>query len=151
MVIEVLPNMVDKTREICVILTSASCNTCTCSFDLWMSCVGFDTFAIVMSFINTSWEPCHVTIGIFEVHNTISATMADQVKSNSFSLHDKVITYVKDEGINLNTLTFALYFVVSCFSLQLACPFVGSCFGHAMLKVAQYATNDSKMCWIFRS
>ncbi len=63
-----------------------------------------------MSFINVSWEPCHETIGIFEVHNTTSATMANQVKLllDSFGLFDKVIAYIKDEGSNLNTLTFTL-------------------------------------------
>jgi hypothetical protein len=34
-----------------------------------MNCVGFDTFAMVVNIINTSWEHTHVTIGIFEVQN----------------------------------------------------------------------------------
>jgi hypothetical protein len=89
----VLPNMLEKTKEICVISTFTSCIICTCSFDLWMFCVSFDMNAIVVSFINTSWEPCHMTIGIFEVHNIVSATMTNQVKSllDSFGLLDKVI------------------------------------------------------------
>jgi hypothetical protein len=33
--------------------------------------------------------------------------------------------------------------------LQLPCPFVGFCFGHAMSKVAQYATDDVKMYFGF--
>jgi len=61
---------------------------------------------------------------------------------NSFGLLDKIIVYVKDEGSNLNTLTNALTSVVSYSPLQLAHPFVGSCFGHAMF----FATNDTKMC-----
>jgi hypothetical protein len=77
MVTKVLFNMVEKIGENCVMLTLASCITCTCSFDLWMSYASFDTFAIVVSFINALWEPCHVTIGIFEVHNTTNATMVD--------------------------------------------------------------------------
>jgi hypothetical protein len=142
MVIKMLLDMVEKTKEICVIPTLAFC-----SFDLWMFCVGFDTFAIIMSFINTSWEPCHVTIRVFEVHNTTSVAMANHVKSllDSFGLLDKVIEYVKDERSNLNTLIFALTSIVSCFTLQQACPFVGSCFGHAMSKVAQYVTNDNNV------
>jgi hypothetical protein len=75
MVIEVLPDMVEKMKEICVIPTLASYNTCTCSFDLSMSHVNFDTFAIVMNFINISWEPYYVTIGIFEVHNIRGVVM----------------------------------------------------------------------------
>jgi hypothetical protein len=65
---------------------------------------------------------------------------------DSFYLLDKVIAYVKDERYSLNTLTFALTYVVSCFALQLTCPFVGSCFGHAMLMVTQYAIDDTKVC-----
>jgi len=41
-----------------------------------MSYVHFDTFAMVMNFINSSWEPTHVTIGIIELDNIIGATMA---------------------------------------------------------------------------
>jgi hypothetical protein len=37
--------------------------------------VNFDTFAIVVSFINISWEPYYVTIGILEVHNIIGVVM----------------------------------------------------------------------------
>jgi hypothetical protein len=65
---------------------------------------------------------------------------------DSFGLLDKVIAYVKDEGSNLNSLIFSLTSIVSCSIFQLACPFVGSCFGHAMSKVVQYAIDDTKVC-----
>jgi hypothetical protein len=83
-------------------------------------------------------------MGIFEVQNTTNATMANQVKVllDFFGLLEKIIAYVKNEGSNLNTLTNALTSVVFYSPLQLACPFVGSCFGHAMF----FATNDIKMC-----
>jgi hypothetical protein len=101
MAIEMFPNVVDKTKENCVIPTLASCITCTCSFDLWMSHVNFDTFDIIVSFINASWVPCHVTIEIFEVNNVTGVAMENQVKSllDSFDLLDKVIAYIKDEGL----------------------------------------------------
>jgi hypothetical protein len=63
MVIEVLPNMVDKTKEIFVIPTLAFCINCTCSFDLWMSCANFDIFAIV-----TSRKPPFLTKS-FQLHD----------------------------------------------------------------------------------
>jgi hypothetical protein len=112
-----LPNVVEITMETYVLPTLASCITCTTSFDLWMSHAGHDTFAIIVSFLNDSWEPNHVTMGIFEVQNTTCATMANQVKVllDSFGILDKVIAYVKDEGSNLNTLTNALTSVVSYF------------------------------------
>jgi hypothetical protein len=145
---EVLLSVVETTREKYVLLTLASCITCITSFDLWMSCVRHDIFAMVVSFLNDSWEPNHVTMGIFDIQNTACATMANQVKVllNSFGLFNKVIIYVKDEGSNLNTLTNALTNVVYYSPLPLACPFIGSCFGHAMFKVAQCAINDTKLC-----
>jgi hypothetical protein len=95
-----------------------------------MSHGGHDTFAIVFSFINNLYEPTHVIVGIFEVHNTIGVAIANQVKVllDFFGLLDKVIAYLKDEGSNLSTLTLALVNVVTCYPLQLISPFVGSCF-----------------------
>jgi hypothetical protein len=150
MVTKMLLDMVEKTKQICVIPTLASCIIYTCSFDLWMSCASINTFVIVVNFINTLWEPYYVTIWIFEVHNITSVAMANQVKSllDSFGLLDKVMTYIKHETFNLNTLTSILTFVVSCY-LQLTCPF-GSCFGHATSKVAQYTIDDSKICASFQ-
>jgi len=60
----------------------------SCSFDLWMTHEGFNAFVIIVSFIDASWEPCHVTIGIFEVHNIASAAMTNLIKSllDSFGL-----------------------------------------------------------------
>jgi hypothetical protein len=80
-------------------------------------------------------------------NNIASVAMANQVNLllDSFGLLDKIITYIKNEGFNLNTLISVLTSVVSCFALYLACPFVRSYFGHAMSKVAQYATNDNKV------
>ncbi len=67
---------------------------------LSMSRGGHDTFVMVVSFINNLWEPTHVIVGIFEVHNTIVVAMANQVMVllNSFGSLDKVIICVKDEG-----------------------------------------------------
>ncbi len=108
----------EKTKKRCVNPTFISCVTYTFSFDLWMSYVHFDTFAMVMNFINPSWDPTHMTIGIIEPDNIIDATMENKIKTllDSFCLLDKVIACVKDERSNLNTLTFALTFMVSCYT-----------------------------------
>jgi hypothetical protein len=79
MVIEVLLDMVEKTKEICVIPTLASYSIYTCSFDHSMSHVNFDAFAIVVSFINISWEPYYDTIENFEIHNVTCVTMTNYV------------------------------------------------------------------------
>jgi len=46
------------------------------TFDLWMPRGSFYTFAWVVNYINKKWECCHVIVGIFEVHETLGATMA---------------------------------------------------------------------------
>jgi hypothetical protein len=98
-------------------------------FDLWMSRLDYDTFVMVVSFINSFLKLTHVIVRIFEVQNTIDGTMESQVKIllDSFGLLDKVIIYIKNEGSNLNTLTNALKYVVSCFPLQLSTLFVRPC------------------------
>jgi len=56
-----------------------------------------------------------VTIGIIELDNIIGATMTNKIITllDSFGLLDKVIACIKGERSNLNTLTFALTFMVS--------------------------------------
>jgi hypothetical protein len=93
-----------------------------------MSSVGYNKFAMGVSFINSSWDPTHVIIGVFEMKNITSVAMENEVKIllHSFDLVDKTIVYDKDESLNLNTLTNDLKFIVSCCPLQLFAPFVGS-------------------------
>jgi hypothetical protein len=148
---ETFPIVVNKTMDKYVIPFLASWITYIVSFDLWIFCAGYDTFIVVVNFINDEWEFVHITMGILEVQNVVNVAMATQVKVllNSFGLFNKVITYVKDEGSNLATLTFVLAFVVFCFRLQLPCPFVGFCFGHAMTKATQYAIDHVKMYFGF--
>jgi hypothetical protein len=42
-------------------------------------------------------------------------------------------------------MTTTLKLVISCEALSLPIPFDGACFGHAMNKATQYATNDDKI------
>ncbi len=53
-----------------------------------------------------------------------------------YGLRNKIITYVKDEGPNLNTLTNALKSVVKFETLGLEESFQGTCFGHFFPKCA---------------
>jgi hypothetical protein len=69
-----LPNIMGKIKEKYVLPSLASYITCTTSFNLLMFHGGHDTFAMVVNFINNLWEPAHVTMGIFEVHNTVGVT-----------------------------------------------------------------------------
>jgi EAL domain-containing protein (putative c-di-GMP-specific phosphodiesterase class I) len=46
---------------------------------------------------------------------------------------------------NLASTTTTLKFIISCEELSLFVPFDGACFGHAMSKAVQYATNDDNI------
>jgi hypothetical protein len=67
--------MVKKTMQLHVLLRLAKATTLSINFDLWMSIGGIDTFVLVINYINESWMPQHVTIGLFEVHETIGLSM----------------------------------------------------------------------------
>jgi len=101
-----------------------------------MSKIGFDTFAFVINFIDDDWIFFHVTMGRFEVLNTFGSTLTKQLKLflATYQLLNQMITYNKDEGINLNMFVLALTNVVSCEFLQLFSTFKGTYFGHVMLK-----------------
>jgi hypothetical protein len=58
----------------------------------------------------------------------------------------KIITCIKDEGINLNTLTTTLTCIVSYVFFLLSQPYVVNCYGHAMSKCCQCVINDLKVC-----
>jgi hypothetical protein len=65
---------------------------------------------------------------------------------DAYGLKNKIITYVKDESSNINTLTHVLKFVIECETLDLKKNFQGTCFGHAFSKVCHYATTNDKVC-----
>jgi hypothetical protein len=82
--------------------------------------------------------PQHVTIGFkFEVPNTYGATFVEIVKPLlvQFQLTNKILTYMKDEGSNLNTLESVHSTTTNCKLLDLAKPIAYTRFGHVMSKV----------------
>jgi len=86
------------------------------NFDLWMSKGGIDTFVLIVHFLNNKWEPCHVTVGFFETIETIGNALALQV-NDLFAKHKLnvyVLTYAKDEGNKISTMTSILTSIVSC-------------------------------------
>jgi len=115
-----------------------------------MSRVGYNTFARVVNFIDDAWHSNHITIGFFEVQNISNAYMEKQMKVYwgildywtrllHMSMQAKAL-------INLASLATIIALVISCFSLKLVSPFVGSCLKHTMSTATQYAIDDSKVC-----
>ncbi len=65
---------------------------------------------------------------------------------DEYDIKNKSITYVKDEGSNLNTMVNVFEFVVKCEVLGLEENFQGTCFEHVFSKACQYANNNEKVC-----
>jgi len=58
-----------------VLLALTKATTMIAIFDLWMSQGCFDMFMFIINYTNKQWETCHIIVGIFEMHETSSATM----------------------------------------------------------------------------
>lgn len=115
---------------------------------LWMSRCGFDTFYLVVDFVDGEWVPRHITVSIFKVADIFGVALVEVVRwlLNEFGLTDQVFTYVKDENVNLNMLATTLKFVVKCKLLEIDEPYIGTYFEHVMSKACQYGTNDNIVC-----
>jgi hypothetical protein len=75
-----------------------------------------DIFAFIISFINALWQPCHIMVGLFTLESTVGAMMAEQMKTllRESRLFNKVVAFVKDEGVNLPKMITTLKNIVSC-------------------------------------
>jgi uncharacterized protein YktA (UPF0223 family) len=107
---EVLTNLVENTKSLYVLLTLFDYLFTTTTFDLWMSMGAHEVFALVVNFINADWQPKQVTIGFFEVIEITGQTMAVKLQAflDKYNIWKKIITYVKDEGSKLGTMTTTL-------------------------------------------
>ncbi len=72
-------------------------------------------------------------------------TIQIQVLLDKFDLLHPIITFVKDEGTNLSGMAATLYSIINYEPLKILKVQEGTCFGHAMSKACQYATNDEKV------
>ncbi len=61
---ELLFELMEKIKQLYVLPTLIECHSTTSSFDLWMSKVGHDVFALVINFSSVDWQPKHITLGL---------------------------------------------------------------------------------------
>jgi hypothetical protein len=100
----------------------------------------------VIYFLGDDYQPKHIIFGLFEPIGIIGHILVKTLTKllDSYALRRKIITYVKDEGSNLNTMATTLKSIVSCDILGLEESFQGRCFGHAFSKACQHATIEGK-------
>jgi hypothetical protein len=71
---------------------------------------GVDTFVLVINYLDETWTPRHVIVGLFKVHEISDNAMALQLQSlrKKCVLIHWVIAFVKDEGNNFETMVATL-------------------------------------------
>ncbi len=74
-----IPAMVPKTTNLHMLPIFASTTTMFTSLDLWMSKGGVNTFTLVINYLNEIGILVHVTISLFEIHETIGLYVARQL------------------------------------------------------------------------
>jgi hypothetical protein len=74
----------------------------------------------------------HVTMSLFEVHETRNQSMNIQLESlfSKFGLMHRVIAFMKNESKNLTTMVLTLHSIINCEPLKLIKFYEGMCFGH---------------------
>ena len=80
---EHIPTMLTRTMDKTFLHVLMSCVSVSVTFDLWMSWCRFDTFYLVVHFVNDEWVSRHVMVGIFKVADTCGVALAEV--SNGFS------------------------------------------------------------------
>lgn len=102
---------------------------------------------IGVNFLFNKWEAKYLTIGLFEVTNTIGVVMHLALYEffDRFFLTYEILAYIKDERFNLKTCARALNLIIFYISLVMLKPFDQVCFGHVLSKACQYATLDNKV------
>jgi hypothetical protein len=63
---EIFPILVEKIKQVYVLLKLTDCISVTVSFDLWMSRGAHDIFALIIIFLGSDWQPKQISIGLFE-------------------------------------------------------------------------------------
>ncbi len=66
---DILLKLAEKTKKNFIYQAFEAYDTCTVSFDLWMS-RGVDTFVLIVHFLNHNWGPGHVTIDLSKTTET---------------------------------------------------------------------------------
>jgi hypothetical protein len=76
---EILPNLVEKTKQVYVLPKLTNYISATTSFDMWMSKGAHDIFALVINLLGYDWQPKQVTINLFEATEIIGQTLINNL------------------------------------------------------------------------
>jgi hypothetical protein len=133
---QILPTMVTKTMNLHMLPHPEFATIVFCNFDLWMSKNEVDTFALVINYLDKTCTFRHVTMGLFEVHETIGSAMVLQFQAllEKNGLIHCVIVVVKNEGNKIETMIVALQSIIDYEPLKIFQVHEGNYFRHVMAK-----------------
>ncbi len=85
------PRLMEKIKQLYVLLALIKCHYATTSFDMWMSKVGHDIFALVINFLGNDCQPKHITLGLFEPTDTTRQTLVKKLTKllDNYALRSK--------------------------------------------------------------
>jgi hypothetical protein len=138
-----------KTMDRYVLPILAQCDTTTMAFNLWMSWTNFDTFALIMNFLNREWVPCHVINGLFEAPNTSGVALVEIIKLFFGKIQ------VDKQGNHLSKIRrqepsyFKFFLIKCCFLWGISIGntiFQGCVLDMWCPKMCWYATNEDVVC-----
>jgi hypothetical protein len=72
---ELLLELVEKTKELYVLLALTLCHFAIASFDMWYQKVDKIFFALVINFKKVDWRPKHIIANFFEPLDTSRQTL----------------------------------------------------------------------------
>ncbi len=80
-----------------------------------------NTFSLVINYLNIFWNLTHVSVGLFDIHETTWFSMVDRLCTllEKFDLMYYAIAFVKNQGSNLLLMTTTLHSIVDCQPLKL--------------------------------
>ena len=75
-----------------------------------MSRTCWDTFALIVNFIDECWMPCHMTVELFDAQDISRAFLAKIVMPSlhELKLIDKIVACIKEKGSKLAMLELTL-------------------------------------------
>jgi hypothetical protein len=131
---QVLPTMVTKTMNLHMLPHLEFATIVSCNFDLCLSKNEVDTFALVINYLDKTCTFRHVTMGLFEMHETIGSAMALQFQTllEKNGLIHCVIVVVKNEGNKIETMVVALQSIIDYEPFKIFQVYESNYFRHVM-------------------